>query len=82
MSRYNIMLLDELDSVLDESKRQKFIAIVEKLMEMIDAEQTFVISHNNMFSMYPVDLISVVDKDTGYGKLTNYIPLEKEEKND
>ena len=79
MSKYNIMLLDELDSVLDESRRQSFIAIIEKQMEKIEAEQIFAISHNNMFSMYPIDLISVVDKATGYGKLTNVIEIEKEE---
>lgn len=80
MSRYNVMLLDELDSVLDESNRQKFISIIEKQMDLIQSEQIFIISHNNMFSMYPVDLISVVDTKKEYGKLTNQIMIEKDEK--
>ena len=75
MSRYNIMLLDELDSVLDESNRSNFIAILEKLIEKIDAEQVFVISHNNMFSMYPVDVISVINKKPNDHKMSNYIEL-------
>ncbi len=76
MSRYNIMLLDELDSVLDESNRSKFIAILEKLEDMIDSEQMFVISHNNMFSMYPVDVVSVINEINKYNKLSNYIELK------
>lgn len=78
MSRYNIMLLDELDSVLDETNRSGFIAIVEKLRTIINAEQTFVISHNNMFSMYPVDYISVVDKKPEGMPHANYITIRKE----
>ena len=78
MSRYNIMLLDELDSVLDESNRSGFISIVEKLRTIIHAEQTFVISHNNMFSMYPVDYISVVDKKPEGMPHANYIEIRKE----
>ena len=77
MSTYNIMLLDELDSVLDEKNRSGFIAVIEKLIDMIGAEQIFIISHNNMFSMYPVDNISVVDAYDTENHLTNYIPIKK-----
>ena len=77
MSSYNIMLLDELDSVLDEKNRSGFIAVIEKLIEMIGAEQIFIISHNNMFSMYPVDNISVIDDITEPTYLTNMVPLQK-----
>lgn len=75
MSRYNIMLLDELDSVLDESNRSNFIAILERLIDMINAEQVFIISHNNMFSMYPVDVISVINQQPEDHKMANYIEL-------
>ena len=77
MSSYNIMLLDELDSVLDEKNRSGFIAVIEKLIDMIGAEQIFIISHNNMFSMYPVDNISVVDDTEASTYLTNMIPIQK-----
>lgn len=59
ISKYNIMLLDEIDSTLDQTNREKFIRILEKLMDMIDSEQIFLISHNNMFDMYPVDVINM-----------------------
>lgn len=77
MSHYNIMLLDELDSVLDTSNREHFISILEKLIDMIKGEQIFIISHNNMFSMYPVDYISVVDVEPESNRYTNYIKIEK-----
>lgn len=77
MSNYNIMLLDELDSVLDERNRAGFIAVVEKLIDMIGAEQIFIISHNNMFSMYPVDAVSVVDDTKDDSRMINYINLQK-----
>lgn len=75
MSSYNIMLLDELDSVLDESNRSNFIAVTEKLSKIIKAEQMFTISHNNMFSMYPVDVISVINEKPKNHQLANYIEL-------
>lgn len=57
IKNYNIMLLDEIDSTLDRENRGKFIEILEHMMDMANIEQIFLISHNNMFDMYPVDLI-------------------------
>lgn len=54
---YNILLLDEIDATLDQRKRGLFLNILEKQMEVIDAEQVFLITHNNMFDSYPVDVI-------------------------
>ena len=72
---YNIILLDEIDGNLDDGKRKKFISILEKLIEMIQADQIFLISHNNLFSMYPVDVLSLTGEiDTGMS-LANYIPI-------
>lgn len=76
ISNYNIMLLDEIDSTLDTQNREKFLRILEKLMEMIDAEQIFVISHNNMFNMYPVDIIDTKNKTNADNKLANYIQIK------
>lgn len=75
ISRYNIMLLDEIDSTLDTRNREKFIQILEKQMNMIDSEQVFVISHNNMFNMYPVDVIDTRNKINKENKLANYIKI-------
>ena len=76
ISRYNIMLLDEIDSTLDTINREKFLQILEKQMDMIEGEQIFVISHNNMFNMYPVDIIDTKNKINSDNKLANYIKLK------
>jgi len=54
---YNILLLDEIDSTLDTRNRAMFLNILEKQMESINSEQIFLITHNNMFENYPVDII-------------------------
>lgn len=81
ISNYNILLLDEIDATLDTKNREKFLQILEKQIDMIDGEQVFVISHNNMFNMYPVDIISLYPDDLN-GKtqkksnsLSTYIPI-------
>lgn len=71
MYRYNILLLDEIDSMLDDDNRRSFIDILEKQLEVLGVEQTFIISHNQAFDTYNVDLIlmknSNVDiEDEGY----------------
>ena len=76
--KYNIILLDEIDGNLDDEKRKRFIDVLERLIDMIDAEQIFLISHNNLFSMYPVDVISLNDEIDGRMQLANYIPIFKD----
>lgn len=70
---YNILLLDEIDATLDTTKRGAFISILEKQLNSINAEQVFVITHNNMFDSYPVDVILTSDKDIDNLKNTNII---------
>ncbi|MMZ42338.1 hypothetical protein D1872_38590 [compost metagenome] len=54
---YNIMRVDEVDGTLDESYRPAFIPVLEEQMDSIQGEQAFIITHNNMFDNYPVDVI-------------------------
>lgn len=54
---YNILLLDEMDTTLDTESRAKYIELLEQFMKTIKAEQLFLISHNSMFDVYPVNLI-------------------------
>lgn len=75
MNEYNIMLLDEIDSTLDIRFKEKFIKILENQIERINAEQCFFITHGNMFSSYPVDVISFDMDDTSIYKGT--ISIEK-----
>lgn len=57
IEKYNIMLLDEIDGPLDTRNRSIFLSILEKQIESINAEQVFIISHNDMFSGYHVDIL-------------------------
>ena len=57
LKKYNIPLLDEVDSTFDSSNRERFLSIIEHQNDIIQCEQEFVISHNNMFSQYPVDVL-------------------------
>ena len=64
---YNILLLDEIDSTLDTRNRAMFLNILEKQMESINSEQVFLITHNNVFENFPVDLIvTTKNKDINY----------------
>ena len=69
MGRYNILLLDEIDSALYKDNRRRFIKIVEEQMKTIGCEQAFLITHNNLFENYPVDIILTSDlEDMVYNK--------------
>ena len=54
---YNILLLDEMDTTLDTTSRSKYIELLEQFMKTIKAEQLFLISHNSMFDVYPVNVL-------------------------
>ena len=78
LNKYNIMLLDEIDGPLDMSNREKFIRVLENQIDRIDAEQSFLITHNAMFSSYPVDIIDLsFENDNTQYQLANYIKIEK-----
>lgn len=70
---FNIPSLDELDAALDINKRSTFILNMEKFLDIIQAEQAFVISHNNMFDSYPVDVIRTSNIDIDSFKNANLI---------
>lgn len=59
MFEYNIMLLDEIDNSIHKRDREKFIAILSKQMKSVNAEQIFLITHNDIFqqSGLPVNVI-------------------------
>ena len=78
LTRYNIMLLDEIDATLDTTNRSNFLSVLEMQNERINAEQTFLISHNNMFDTYPVDVISLTNERDENNTLINYIDIIKE----
>ena len=63
MSKYNILLLDEIDAELDGSNRKSFIEILENQFEMLGVEQCFLITHNNEFDSYNTNLMLFKDHD-------------------
>lgn len=72
-NKYNIMLLDEIDTSLDTTSRGKFIDLLESYMYTIKAEQLFLISHNNMFDSYPVCVLLTSDyQGLNYSEATMY----------
>lgn len=79
LSKYNIMLMDEIDGPLDTKNREKFIKILENQIDRIGSEQSFLITHNDMFSSYPVDIIDLSFSENNNHKyeLSNYIPIER-----
>lgn len=78
LSKYNIMLLDEVDGPLDIKNREKFIKILETQIDKINSEQNFLITHNAMFSSYPVDILdlSFRNNEEDY-PLANFIKINR-----
>lgn len=64
---YNIILLDEIDATLDNRNRATFLNTLIQMIDLIDSDQVFMITHNNMFDSYPVDIVM-----TGDVSLDNY----------
>jgi hypothetical protein len=63
--KYNIMLLDELDGPLHLADRNKFVDILMKQLNIINAEQCFIISHNDILTGNPVNIILTSDEVVG-----------------
>lgn len=56
-SIYNILTLDEMDGPLDVIYKEKYIEVMEKQIALFNTEQIVMISHNDAFFNYPVDII-------------------------
>lgn len=63
IGEYNILCLDEIDGPLDSTNRENFISILNSQIEKLGIEQVFVISHNNAFDAYPLDLVLLKNND-------------------
>lgn len=78
ISKYNIILLDEIDGGLDPENREKFIEILEHQIEMINAEQIFLITHNEMFNVNEVDVLDLTPGLTKKESRTNNVIIKRE----
>ena len=78
LNGYNIMSLDEIDGALDTDNRRNFIMIMERQIERIDSEQNFMITHNDAFSSYPVDIVDLSGEHSKEAyKYATFIPIKK-----
>jgi DNA repair exonuclease SbcCD ATPase subunit len=59
---YNIMLLDEVDGPLYKHDRERFLTIFFKHLSAINAEQAFLITHNNTFDGQSINIIMTSDE--------------------
>ena len=70
VTKYTISSFDEVDSTFDDDKRQKFIPVMEKIIEINHTSQAFVITHNMMYQQYPVDIIDLNHPEKSTVKMT------------
>jgi hypothetical protein len=62
MTKYNIVLLDEIDGPMHRVNKERFFSALEGQLERLKCEQAFIITQSAMFNDYPVNLI-VTDPD-------------------
>lgn len=65
-TRYNILKIDEIDGGLDTRNRLNLTILLESLMNVIQSQQTIVISHNNELDMTQADVIVLRDDDNEF----------------
>ena len=59
---FNVLMWDEIDSGLDATNRRQFMELSERMMNILNIEQCFIITHNNEYSMENMDLV-IISKD-------------------
>ena len=61
-TKYNILRLDEIDGVLDQVNRSSYLIALDMIMEKLNVETCFVISHSSEFDSSSVDVIYLGDQ--------------------
>ena len=72
-TRYNIIKLDEIDGGLDTINRLNFLNTLDRLMELLNTEQVFLISHNNEIDYASCDIIQLKLSDPENRKVAGNI---------
>lgn len=64
-TKYNILKLDEIDGGLDTYNRLKFVEVLNRVIDILQAENCIVISHNSEMNLSNCDVIQLrpVDND-------------------
>ena len=60
-TKYNITRLDEIDGGLDHQNRYMFVDILQKIIQILDIEQLFIISHSAESALSNVDIIQLAE---------------------
>ena len=63
-TKYNILKADEIDAPLDTKNRTQFVILLEQMMDLLETEQSILISHNSEIDTANVDLIVLKTSDT------------------
>jgi DNA repair exonuclease SbcCD ATPase subunit len=71
-TKYNIISVDEIDGGLDTNNRAYFTSLLDRLMNMLQCEQCFIISHNDELNTSSADLI-LLKNDIDYSYQGNVI---------
>lgn len=58
-TKYNVICLDEMDGGMDSVNRSNFIILLDRVMNLLNCEQAFIISHNNELDTSLCDIISL-----------------------
>jgi len=62
-TKYNILKLDELDAGLDTSNRLQFLYTLDRISDILNIEQTFMITHNTEVDLSTCDIIQLKKVD-------------------
>lgn len=62
-TKYNILMMDEMDATLDQRNRANFIRVIDEIMEKLDVENCILISHSSEIDMSNVDTILLQEKE-------------------
>ena len=60
-SKYNIISLDEIDGGLDHENRYLFVEVLQKICNILDIGQLFIISHSVESALNNVDVVLLSD---------------------
>lgn len=66
VTKYNIILLDEIDGPMHRVNKERFFAALEGELDRLNCEQAFIITQSTMFNDYPVNLICTDPEYRGF----------------
>ena len=67
-TKYNILMMDEMDATLDQRNRANFIRVIDEIMETLEVDNCVLVSHSSEIDMSNVDTILLQEKENNmYG---------------